>query len=173
MLDPQAILTTVRRRVQAECPAQPRLSCQAVILAEELVAAINAQQQARASRMARPELPEVELHFAKIGLPQSEAVKFIAYFEANGWKVGRNPMKSWQHAATTWKMNWQQRQGKAAGQIDGAMRVQLNKELEETQRKMDAIKGTYSGMMSWTSPDRARFNQLKSRKAELKERLHL
>jgi len=28
---------------------------------------------------------------------------FVDYYEANGWKVGRNPMKSWQAAVRTWK----------------------------------------------------------------------
>ncbi len=29
--------------------------------------------------------------------------KFIAHYESNGWRVGRNPMKSWKAAITTWE----------------------------------------------------------------------
>jgi uncharacterized protein YdaU (DUF1376 family) len=29
--------------------------------------------------------------------------KFFAYYESNGWRVGRNPMKSWKAAITTWE----------------------------------------------------------------------
>jgi len=29
--------------------------------------------------------------------------KFINYYDSNGWKVGRNPMKSWQAAIRTWE----------------------------------------------------------------------
>lgn len=29
--------------------------------------------------------------------------KFIAYYESNGWKVGRNPMKDWQAAVRNWE----------------------------------------------------------------------
>lgn len=31
--------------------------------------------------------------------------KFIAYYESNGWRVGRNPMKSWKGAVVTWEHN--------------------------------------------------------------------
>jgi len=31
-----------------------------------------------------------------------EGMKFHAYYESNGWKVGKNKMKSWQSAATGW-----------------------------------------------------------------------
>lgn len=29
--------------------------------------------------------------------------RFIAYYESNGWKVGRNPMKDWRAAVRTWE----------------------------------------------------------------------
>jgi hypothetical protein len=54
----------------------------------------------------KPTLDEVLLLSAKAGLPDSEAEKFHAYYEANGWKVGRNPMKSWPAALTNWKLNY-------------------------------------------------------------------
>lgn len=31
-----------------------------------------------------------------------EAKKFFVYYESNGWRVGRNPMKNWRAAATGW-----------------------------------------------------------------------
>jgi len=169
MIDPQAIIESTRARVAAECLKQPVLSCQAVILAEELCAAVNRELHGRASRMARPELPEVELHFAKIGLPQGEAVKFHAHFEANGWKVGRNPMKSWHHASTTWKANWQERQ-QGNGHLNGAERVQHNRELQDVTERMRQIKAPYmDGIVDWTPSDREKFSKLKARKIELKQ----
>jgi len=33
---------------------------------------------------------------------QKEAAKFFSYYEANGWKVGKNPMKKWRAAAGLW-----------------------------------------------------------------------
>lgn len=31
------------------------------------------------------------------------AKRFYTFYESNGWKVGRNPMKSWKAAADQWK----------------------------------------------------------------------
>lgn len=33
------------------------------------------------------------------------AEKFIDYYESNGWKVGKNPMKDWKAAIRTWEKN--------------------------------------------------------------------
>jgi uncharacterized protein YdaU (DUF1376 family) len=37
-----------------------------------------------------------------------EAEKFVNYYESNGWKVGKNPMKSWTHAVNNWITNTKQ-----------------------------------------------------------------
>jgi hypothetical protein len=56
-----------------------------------------------APRFQKPGIEEVKLQCAKVGLPESEAEKFVAYYESNGWRVGRNPMRSWSHALVNWK----------------------------------------------------------------------
>lgn len=48
---------------------------------------------------------------AKVGLPGTEVDKFIAYYGANGWKVGKNTMKSWPHALAGWAARWRERDG--------------------------------------------------------------
>jgi uncharacterized protein YdaU (DUF1376 family) len=47
---------------------------------------------------------------SRIGIDQAkiEAEKFINYYESNGWKVGKNPMKSWTHAVNNWINNAKQ-----------------------------------------------------------------
>lgn len=47
---------------------------------------------------------------SKIGIDQAkiEAEKFVNYYESNGWKVGKNPMKSWTHAVNNWINNAKQ-----------------------------------------------------------------
>lgn len=68
------------------------------------------EKEAEASgKFKKPELEEIKLHFSKAGLPMSEAEKFFHYYESNGWRVGRNPMKCWHSAAANWKKNWEQR----------------------------------------------------------------
>ena len=60
-----------------------------------------------------PSLESIKLQAAKIGLPDTEAEKFFSYYESNGWRVGRNPMRSWPDALTGWKQR-QQTYGKPA-----------------------------------------------------------
>ena len=56
------------------------------------------------SRDFSPSLEEVKLQAVKAGLPDSEAGRFFNFYESNGWRVGRNPMKSWTHALSNWKL---------------------------------------------------------------------
>ena len=56
---------------------------------------------------ARPTIEGVKLQATMIGLPEAEAEKFFHFYESNGWKVGRNSMKSWHSALTNWKSNHQ------------------------------------------------------------------
>lgn len=58
-------------------------------------------------RFAPPSLEMVKLQCAKIGLPESEAESFVAHYESNGWKVGKNPMRSWTAAMINWRKNFQ------------------------------------------------------------------
>jgi uncharacterized protein YdaU (DUF1376 family) len=43
---------------------------------------------------------KISLDLAKI-----EAEKFFNYYESNGWKVGKNPMKNWRASANNWITN--------------------------------------------------------------------
>lgn len=59
-------------------------------------------------KFVKPTKEELNLHAAKIGLPASEVDKFINHYESNGWKVGKNAMKSWQFAMSGWKTRWEE-----------------------------------------------------------------
>lgn len=65
----------------------------------------EAQEKPKVKRFTRPTPEEVGLQCAKIGLPDAEGAKFLSYYESNGWRVGRNPMRSWPHALQNWKIN--------------------------------------------------------------------
>lgn len=56
------------------------------------------------ARFEKPSVESVRLQMAKVGVPESEAEKFMAHYESNGWRVGKNPMKSWSAAITNWKL---------------------------------------------------------------------
>lgn len=57
----------------------------------------------------KPSIEEVKLAAAKSGLPESEALKFFDYYESNGWRVGKNAMKSWPSALANWQRTWKER----------------------------------------------------------------
>lgn len=57
----------------------------------------------------KPGPEALKLEAAKIGLPESECQKFLAHYESNGWRVGRNPMVSWRHALINWKVGYEER----------------------------------------------------------------
>ena len=47
-------------------------------------------------------LDEIFEYFIEKGSTWEEANKFFNYYESNGWKVGKNPMRKWRAAATGW-----------------------------------------------------------------------
>lgn len=53
-------------------------------------------------RMKRPTLSECEAYFLEKGSDRVEAEKFFHHYESNGWKVGKNPMKSWRSSIANW-----------------------------------------------------------------------
>lgn len=63
------------------------------------------------STFAKPTRDQVVLAIKSAGLPEIEADKFINYYESNGWRVGRSPMKSWPHAIGNWKIRYEEYNG--------------------------------------------------------------
>lgn len=53
-------------------------------------------------RFSPPGLEEIEAYFAEKGGTAAQAERFRDFYESNGWKVGKNPMKSWKAAASGW-----------------------------------------------------------------------
>ena len=63
----------------------------------------SASPSSRASkRFSPPGLEEIEAYFAEKGGTAAQAERFRDFYESNGWKVGKNPMKSWKAAASGW-----------------------------------------------------------------------
>jgi hypothetical protein len=55
-------------------------------------------------KFKKPKIEECLLYAAKIGLSEQECNKFFNYYESNGWRAGKNPMVSWPHSMTGWKL---------------------------------------------------------------------
>ena len=99
--------------VEVAAEAQPA----SIIPAAEAKAEPAAPKPAARRRtppMQRPTVWEVENFCRTQGLTLVDAQRFVDYYEANGWKVGRNPMRSWQAAARNWQRRELQYQQPAA-----------------------------------------------------------
>ena len=90
--------------------------------------------------MKRPTLEEVQACIAERGY-NVDAELFMNHYESNGWKVGKNPMKSWRAALVT----WQKRNANASNapqfnpqtpNINGTYQIRMDRErAENAERK--------------------------------------
>lgn len=60
------------------------------------------EKREKKSRFAPPSLLDVQNYISEKGY-NVNAERFIAFYESNGWKVGKNSMKSWKAAVVTWQ----------------------------------------------------------------------
>ena len=63
---------------------------------------IHTIREKRTSAFVKPSLDEVRQYFREKGTT-IDPEAFYAYYESNGWMVGRTKMKSWKAALTTWE----------------------------------------------------------------------
>lgn len=56
----------------------------------------------KTTRFVKPTLEEVKAYCHE-RMNMVDAEKFMNYYESNGWKVGKNPMKDWKAAIRTWE----------------------------------------------------------------------
>ena len=49
-----------------------------------------------------PTLQEAEAYKKEKGLHSVDSQYFINHYEGNGWKIGKNPMKSWKATFSNW-----------------------------------------------------------------------
>lgn len=55
-------------------------------------------------KFKKPTLEEVQAYCLE-RKNNVDAEKFIDYYESNGWRVGKNPMKDWKASVRTWERN--------------------------------------------------------------------
>ena len=92
-------------------------------------------------RFIKPSVEEVKLQFSKIGLPMSEAERFHDFYESNGWRVGKNPMRSWTSAAANWKRNMEgRRQPAASGNVAV---IQNQTALNRVEERIKYLRGQF------------------------------
>lgn len=56
------------------------------------------------TKMKKPTIAEIQAYIMEKGY-DVDALHFFDYYESNGWRVGKNPMKDWKAAVRTWARN--------------------------------------------------------------------
>ena len=76
------------------------------------------KQAKKSNRFKKPTLNELE-HYCIERQNKVDIQKFFNFYESNGWKVGKNPMKDWRASIRTWESNSinDNKQGKTQTQL--------------------------------------------------------
>lgn len=74
------------------------------LIKEKTDTIVSVTKKEVANRFVKPTIEEVRLYCIEKGY-SFDPEAFYAFYESNGWKVGRNPMKNWKMACTTWSKN--------------------------------------------------------------------
>jgi hypothetical protein len=83
------------------------------------IVSIKQKVESRKQKEERPEsLEAVKTLFSERGYADGLAEEFFNYYQSNGWKVGRNPMKDWRAAATNWNQHAKQYAAQRGETID-------------------------------------------------------
>lgn len=61
-------------------------------------------EEPKRKRFTAPTVDDVKAFCTEKGL-SVDAEHFVAYYESNGWRVGKNPMRDWQAAVRIWSRN--------------------------------------------------------------------
>ncbi|MEN6368064.1 MAG: helix-turn-helix domain-containing protein [Thermoguttaceae bacterium] len=65
---------------------------------------VNKADSAPAKRFCKPTIEDVQSYCRERG-NGIDAQRWIDYYQANGWRVGKNPMRDWKAAIRTWERN--------------------------------------------------------------------
>lgn len=66
----------------------------------------KATSEKRSTKFVPPTLDELTVYAKEIEL--ADPLKWQAHYQANGWRVGKNPMKDWRASMRYWKSNQSQ-----------------------------------------------------------------
>ena len=70
----------------------------------------------KTSRFSPPTLEEIQAYIREKGF-NVDAERFFDYYTSNGWKVGKNPMKSWEATVRNWARDNKQEEPKPKGAV--------------------------------------------------------
>ena len=68
------------------------------------IVASDEPKTTKTKRFVKPTIQEIKDYINEKNY-NVDAERFFNYYESNGWRVGKNPMKSWKAALATWNSN--------------------------------------------------------------------
>lgn len=74
-------------------------------------------------RFAPPNVDAVRTYCQEQGYTAVAPERFVDYYQANGWKVGKNPMKDWKAAVRSWNSRERESTQAAQGYTSGVDRL--------------------------------------------------
>lgn len=117
----------------------------------------NKEDSGAAHRTRPSNLSEAVEYFATLGMPADEAQRFTDYYTANGWKVGRNPMKDWKAAARNWRKGFTDKQAQsgntAARTQPTGMPAQVIEIANRPKLSSETVEAFKQAYLSKVSPD--------------------
>lgn len=85
---------------------------------KEKVEDVECREVNTSKRFTKPTLEEAQAYADEKGYRFS-VEQWFAYYESNGWKVGKNPMKSWKASMSYWNGNsYNSAQGRKEEEVD-------------------------------------------------------
>ena len=90
---------TEPKQNQTETKTEPNVN---VNVNDNVNVNVNANENKRTCRFAPPTLDDVTAYCAERG-NGIDPQRFIDYYQSNGWKVGKNPMRDWKAAVRNWE----------------------------------------------------------------------
>ena len=92
----------------------------------------------KGTRFIKPTLEEIST-YCKERNNSVNAEQFVDYYEANGWKVGKNPMKDWKAAVRTWERRENGNRGLVANKNAIIAHSQALQATSESEKVSDTI----------------------------------
>ena len=122
---------------------------------------------------------QVDFEAQRCGLPESEAEKLWNYYSANGWKVGKNPVKSLPHLVAGWNARYRESNHRSStSPTPGSTvsdRIERGNELRIVTERIKVMKGHISrdpfDEPMWKPGQREEWNKLIARKKELEQQI--
>lgn len=108
-------------------------TCVATLLTKYDSDLLKQEPKSKATRFVKPTVEEIKA-YCRERMNFVEPQKFFDYYESNGWKVGKNPMKDWRAAIRTWEKN------NYGGQSSAPTPRMSLKDMQEMQKKVEIQK---------------------------------